>query len=173
MTVRHAFDEPIARRLPAAARRGFGALASLGALGLSAYGLGVDKDPWRDVPLEEAAAIETAGLPDRIANLYHWGGYLDYAWAGRRKVFIDGRNQLFDRQVFHDFERLDRLDSWQEVLDRHAINTVLWERGSALDRALLASPAWAPVVRGRLAVVYVRRRKMPAPPRDALPTQGT
>jgi hypothetical protein len=161
--VGRALDEPLSRRLSAAVRGALGALVSLAALGLAAYGLAPDKDPWRDVPLEEAAAVERAALPDRIANLYHWGGYLDYAWAGRRKVFIDGRNQLFDRQVFHDFERLDRLDGWQEVLDRYAINTVLWESGSALDRELLASSAWAPVVRGRLAVVYVRRRLLPAP----------
>lgn len=171
--VGRALGEPFAERLPARARRSVAALASLGALALAAYGLSVDKDPWRDVPLEEAASIEALHFPDRVANLYHWGGYLDYAWAGRRKVFIDGRNQLFDRQVFSDFERLDRPEGWQEVLDRYAVNTVLWESGSALDRALFASAAWVLVERGRIAVVYVRRKPLPAPALALpVPTRG-
>jgi hypothetical protein len=151
-------------RLPSPApgvRQGLAALASVCAVGLCAYGLALDKDPWRDVPLDEARLIEEARLPDPVANLYHWGGYLDYAWAGRRKVFIDGRNQLFDRTVFPDFQRLNRLDRWQEVLDRYAINTVLWESGSALDQALFASPDWALAHRGTIAVVYVRRSAVP------------
>jgi hypothetical protein len=157
--------------LPAGVKAGLATLVSLCAAGLCAHGLALDKDPWRDVPLDEARLIEEAQLPDRIANLYHWGGYLDYAWAGRRKVFIDGRNQLFDRRVFRDFQRLNRLDRWQEVLDRYAVNTVLWESGSALDQALLASPDWALARRGRIAVVYVRRSALPAQ-RAAVPRHG-
>ncbi len=132
------------------------------ASGISIYGLSADKDPWRDVPLDEARLIEEANLPDNVANIYHWGGFLDYVWSPRRKVFIDGRNQLFEGRVYDDARRLDRLEQWPEVLDRYRINTVLWQRGGPLDYALSISPDWALVQRGRIAVVYVRRKPLRA-----------
>jgi hypothetical protein len=131
--------------------------------GVAFWGLGTDKDPWRDVPLVEARLVEARALPDRVANLYHWGGYLDYAWNGRRKVFVDGRNQLFENGAFEAASQLGRLENWQAILDRYGINTVLWERGSALDAALLVSGEWLEVHRGRIAVLYVRRRPRPSP----------
>ena len=120
-------------------------------------GCSMDKDPWRDVPAVEARLIDELKLPDRVANAYHWGGYLDYAWNGRRKVFVDGRNQLFENGAFEDAQRLSQLVDWTDVLDRNAINTVLWERGSPLDWALSRSADWLLVRRGRIAVVYTRR----------------
>jgi hypothetical protein len=134
------------------------------AAALSFRDMAVDKDPWRDVPVVEARLIDELGLPDRVANIYHWGGYLDYVWAGHRKVFIDGRNQLYDRRVFDDSLRLASLNAWEAILDDYGVNTVLWERGSPLDRALGASPDWVRVRRGRIAVVYVRRSALGATP---------
>ncbi|MCU0693313.1 MAG: hypothetical protein MUF54_18135 [Polyangiaceae bacterium] len=145
-------DRPIARwQRPASLAMGAAAAA------IAFWGLSVDKDPWRDVPLEEARMVEELNLPDRVANTYHWGGYLDYAWYGRRKVFVDGRNQLFEGGAFQDAQALEGLRDWQGVLGRYQVNTVLWKRGSALDAALAASGAWVEVHRGRIAVLYVRR----------------
>lgn len=160
----------LSRRLLAAAPRGraFARPARLAmaaaAAALSFRDMAVDKDPWRDVPVVEARLIDELGLPDRVANIYHWGGYLDYVWAGHRKVFIDGRNQLYDRRVFDDSLRLASLNAWEAILDDYGVNTVLWERGSPLDRALGASPDWVRVRRGRIAVVYVRRSALGATP---------
>jgi hypothetical protein len=130
---------------------------SVAAVAVAFLGLSTDKDPFRDVPLEEARMVENLGLPDHVANIYHWGGFLDYEWNGRRKTFVDGRNQLFEHGAFEAESRLARLDGWAETLDAYRINTVLWESSSALDAALANDDAWALVRRGRIAVVYVRR----------------
>jgi hypothetical protein len=130
---------------------------SVAAAAAAFFGLSTDKDPFRDVPLEEARLVENLGLPDHVANIYHWGGFLDYEWNGRRKTFVDGRNQLFEHGAFEAESRLAHLDGWAETLDQYRINTVLWERSSALDSALAKDDAWTLVRRGRIAVVYVRR----------------
>ncbi len=153
-------DAPWGRAFARPARLGMAALAAA----LSFRDVRVDKDPWRDVPVVEARLIDELGLPDRVANIYPWGGYLDYVWAGHRKVFIDGRNQLFDRRVFDDSVRLASLDGWEAILDEYGVNTVLWERGSPLDRALATRPDWVQVRRGRIAVVYVRKSALRAMP---------
>jgi hypothetical protein len=127
-------------------------------IGLGATLLAARKDPLRDVPAEAVAAIDSLNLPDRVLNPYHWGGYLDWVWKGDRKVFIDGRNQLFSNGVLDDSERLDRLlPGARELLDIYEIHTVLWERGAPLDQALAQAPDWRLVHSDRLAVVYVRR----------------
>lgn len=116
------------------------------------------KDPLFHVPAHAAAVVEARALPDRVMNPYHWGGYLDYAWAGRRKVFVDGRNNLFENGVFDDAMRISALaDGWGDLLDMYEVRTVLWESGAPLDRALGKSSAWREVHRDGRAVVYVRR----------------
>jgi len=148
-----------------AGRASSAAFASV-ALGAAFWGLSADKDPWQNVPLEEARLVEMLALPDHVAHSYHWGGFLDYVWYGRRKVFVDGRNQLFEGGAFEDHSRLARLEGWREVLDRYRINTVIWERDSPLDAALAQSGEWTQLRRGPIAVLYVRKQRiLPSVPR--------
>jgi hypothetical protein len=116
------------------------------------------KDPLRDVPASAVAAVDELDLPDHVLNPYHWGGYLEWAWRGRRKAFIDGRNQLFSNGVLDDEQRIEQaLPGTAALLDIYEIRTVLWESGAPLDQALAQDPAWRQVHRDALAVVYVRR----------------
>ncbi len=116
------------------------------------------KDPLFHVPAEAAALLEARNLPDRVMNPYHWGGYLDWTWQGRRKVFVDGRNNLFANGTFDDATRISTLsDGWGDLLDMYEIGTVLWENGAPLDRALAKHAGWQEVHRDRRAVLYVRR----------------
>jgi hypothetical protein len=136
--------------------------ALLGFAGLQgSYGavlLSESKDPLRDVPAAAGETIDRLALPDRVLNPYHWGGYLEWAWRGRRKVFIDGRNQLFSNGVFDDEELIASVaPQAATLLDLYEIQTVLWEGGAPLDQALAHDPRWREVHRDRIAVVYVRR----------------
>jgi hypothetical protein len=145
---------------PAMPRWVAGALAGAAAaqIALGVWWLADRKDPFRDVPAESAALVERLGLPDRMLNPYHWGGYLDWSWAGRRKVFIDGRGELFSNGVFDDAMRIANVaPEAATLLDVYEIRTVLWERGTPLDAALAHDPRWREVHRDRLAVVYVRK----------------
>lgn len=132
------------------------ALSAAVAAAASVLGLAASKDPYRDVPVEEAALVERLGLPDNVANLYHWGGYLDFAWHERRRVLVDGRNHLFEGGAFDAESRLASGERIRETLSAYRINTVIWERGSVLDAALASSPEWRLVHRGRIAVLYER-----------------
>ena len=115
------------------------------------------KDPLALVPVGAVEAIDHLHLPDRVMNTYYWGGYLEWVWRGRRKVFIDGRNQYFANGTFDDAHSLEQLAAWSDVLDTYETRTVLWLRHSPLDQALSADPRWAIVYSDAMAVVYVRR----------------
>jgi hypothetical protein len=155
----HEVPRRIAERLGARVLLAAAGLEALGALGLLATHVVY---PLRDVPVAATACIRELSLSDNVMSPYHWGGYLEYAWDGRRKAFIDGRNQLFDNGAYDDALRLSYLmPGWRTVLDVYEARTVLWERGAPLDVALARSPRWQLVCRGRLADVYVRRRGRP------------
>jgi hypothetical protein len=146
-------------RLPDAPRATVGALFGLAGLQGIAGALLVSegKDPVRDVPAAAGETIDRLALPDRVLNPYHWGGYLEWAWRGRRKVFIDGRNQLFSNGVFDDEALIASVaPQAATLLDLYEIQTVLWEGGAPLDQALAQDPRWREVHRDRIAVVYVR-----------------
>ena len=115
------------------------------------------KDPVASNPALAARFIEAQRLPDRVFNLYVWGGYLDYAWRGRRKVFIDGRNHLFGNGVFDDCARIEAAaPGFESLLDLYEIRTALVHRGSALDSALAQKPPWRLAYADALAAVYTR-----------------
>jgi hypothetical protein len=116
------------------------------------------KDPLAHVPARAVTLIDEQSLPDPVVNSYHWGGYLDYVWAGRRPTFIDGRNYLFEAGAL----RLTRLwdtgsPRWRAALEVSGARTVLWERNTFLDAALASDPTWTCVHREGFAVVYTKR----------------
>lgn len=128
-------------------------------VGLCIFSLHERKDPWQHMPVEAAQFIEENKLPDNVLNMLHWGGYLDYAWAGHRRIFIDGRTTQFENGVLTDYGKLVTLrPGCRDILDVYLVNTVLWERGSPLDMALSQDPDWSPVFRKGFAVVYVRNK---------------
>ncbi len=136
---------------PAAVGGGIAAVACL------VLALHDTKRPFRDVPVAAAQAVEDQDLPGHVIDLYHWGGYLDWAWQGRRKIAYDGRNQLFDDGTFDDMSRLASVaPGWPSVLEMYEADVVLWESGAPLDRALAGLPGWREVHRDPLAVVYRR-----------------
>ncbi len=124
--------------------------------------LAAPKDALAQVPADATAFIEREHLPDHVFAPYHWGGYLDWAWDGRRKVFIDGRNNLFENGVFDDAHTVwVASPGWPAVLDAYSVETVIAERGSRLHAALASSGRWTLAFTGRLAVVYVRAAPRP------------
>jgi hypothetical protein len=133
------------------------ALAAL-PIALAALALRGPKDPFRNVPVEAVRAIDEQNLPDNVMNVLHWGGYLDYVWAGRRRIFMDGRTTQFENGVIGDHTiLLNAAPGSRELLDMYLVNTVLWERDTPLDFALARDPAWENVFREGFAVVYVRK----------------
>jgi hypothetical protein len=58
----------------------------------------------KSFPIKEAAYIE-ANYPNlRFLTHYNIGGYLDFLWRGRVKVFVDGRaNSLYSDELLDDY----------------------------------------------------------------------
>lgn len=105
-------------------------------------------------------------LPPNLFNEQRWGAWLSYHLHPGYRVFTDGRTDLY-LTLFPDERHIrECAPGWQELLDKYRINTVLLATTGhpALRLALAADPAWATVYRDELAVIFVRRDPLAAPP---------
>ncbi|MCS7071815.1 MAG: hypothetical protein NZM00_09940, partial [Anaerolinea sp.] len=113
------------------------------------------------LPVHAVDFLRAQPQPANLFNSYNWGGYLIHTLPNV-SVFVDGRTDLYgDTFITHSyFEPATGADSWRDVFAQYAINTVLIETNSGLDRVLRQQPDWALAYEDNLAVIYVRREPL-------------
>ena len=119
-------------------------------------------DPLRLGPYPEEAVTflddaELLGPAHRIAHQDYVGNYLTLRYGRRVRVFIDDRYDMFPASVSADYRTLlAGRAGFAEVLDRHRIDVVVWERDLALANILRVSGNWKQTYRDAGWVVYQR-----------------
>jgi hypothetical protein len=94
-------------------------------------------------PAHAVAFLETRSPSRRIFNHYDWGGYLIWKLYPSTPVFIDGRADLYGRQLLDQFANTYQLKgTWRDPLRRWRVDTVLVPPDSALATGLRSSPGW-------------------------------
>lgn len=109
-------------------------------------------------PREAIPALASLPPSARIFNTYNWGGYLIWRLYPDRRVFIDGRADLYGDLVFGDYMQIaEARPDWADLLvGKYQVDAVLCERRGPLATVLAASPGWAAVYSDEQAVVFVR-----------------
>ena len=97
-------------------------------------------------------------VPGPMFNDQFWGGYLIWAFAGQRHVFIDGRCDAYEPSgVLSDYIRIIRPDPVApELLEKYGVHSCLIERSGSLCALLDSQPEWRRVYQDDLSVLYVR-----------------
>lgn len=95
-------------------------------------------------------------VPGPMWNSYGFGGYLI---ASGRKVFIDGRGDLYERSgVLSDYTALEQFKPGTfSILDRYGIQSCLVTPKESLTAALLVSPNWKRVYADNVSLLFVRQ----------------
>jgi hypothetical protein len=90
-------------------------------------------------------------------NDYGFGGYL--VWSGR-KVFIDGRSEVYERGgVLSDYLYIIALKPGAlTVLRNYGIQSCLLERDAPLATVLNALPDWRKIYSDHTSVLFIRRQ---------------
>jgi hypothetical protein len=90
----------------------------------------------------------------RIFNHYDWGGYLIWKLHPATPVFIDGRADLYGKELLDQFAKTYQLkDGWQQTLRDWKVETVVIPPDSALASGLRNSPGWAVRYEDKQAIV--------------------
>ncbi len=112
----------------------------------------------RNFPVQGAGFIKRSNLPDPVFNSQPWGGYLIYRWSPGRRVFIDGRVDMFGPAIVKDYTDVVCLrPRWHEVLDHYGIRTIIIEKDSALSAMLRVQGEWKTAFEGDIETVFLRR----------------
>jgi hypothetical protein len=118
-------------------------------------------------PAGAVAFLATHAVPGPIFNHYDWGGYLVWRLYPSARVFIDGRADLYEKQLLDQFADTYQFKAdWQQPLQRWAIGTVLLPRDSALATGLRSDPGWTVSYEDAQAVVLTasaRTHRAPHP----------
>lgn len=83
-----------------------------------------------------AQGLERVVTSDEVGNLLGYFGV-------QEMVFMDDRVDMYPREVILEYVTLQRgASGWEEILDRHDVQYVIWDRGGPLDSLLLEVDTW-------------------------------
>jgi hypothetical protein len=89
-----------------------------------------------------------------LFNSYNWGGYLIWRLYPSTPVFIDGRADLYEKQLLDEFaDTYQFKGDWRRALQSWAIKTVMVPNDSALATGLRKSPGWTVIYEDAQCVV--------------------
>jgi hypothetical protein len=108
-------------------------------------------------PAAAVAYLADSGVSGNMLNEYVWGGYFIWA-APERKVFVDGRTDIFDwTGVLGEYMRWYTLqESPDALLDKYQIDYCVLAANSQIGRAVELLPNWRKVYADDVAVVFTR-----------------
>jgi hypothetical protein len=105
--------------------------------------------------IDQLAALD----PDaRVFAEYHWGGYVIYRLydAGAR-VFVDGRNDMYDERILEDFVRIRNAEAgWNDLLATYGADAVVLPPEAGLVAGAAGDQGWCEVHRDDVAVLLLR-----------------
>jgi hypothetical protein len=110
----------------------------------------------RDFPVAAVAYLDAHRVSGPMLNAYAFGGYL---MATGRKVYVDGRADLYERTgVLADSLDLTLMKPGAlQILDHYQIASCLLTKDEPLAVVLAASPKWRRVYSDGTAALFVRR----------------
>jgi hypothetical protein len=109
-------------------------------------------------PVAAVDFLEQTETPGNIYNLYHWGGYLIWRLYPERKVFIDGRADVYGDTFIEEYLQVYQLrEAWREPLDTHDVSLVIIDKGSPLATMLSECPGWLRAYADGQAVIFARQ----------------
>ena len=133
------------------------------AVSFVAFAASVFSNPPLDVETYPVAAVtylEREGLldqPHRVAHFDFVGNYLQLRYGDRARVFIDDRVDMYPARVSRDYRTLlAARPGALEVLDRHRVDVVLWDREFPLTALLERTDDWEQVFRDKDWLVFRR-----------------
>jgi len=99
-------------------------------------------------------------ITGNMYNTYHLGGYLIWSLYPEKKVFMDGRAEIYGHNFIEDFTKNASPDKWFEATRKYDINyaVITWS-GKGLDPIgdwISKSPGWVLVYWDHAVRIYVK-----------------
>ena len=134
-----------------------GAVAGLEQLsGAGLVGFSATKFPVRAADFLEQNRLQREPSA-RVFTKDQWAGYLIYRFAGRTKVFLDGRSDFYGQELLETYARVVEVKpGWDAVLNQYNVRFVLVAPDNALASALQLTANWKRIYSDSTAAVFER-----------------
>jgi hypothetical protein len=110
-----------------------------------------------------AAAVEflrVHGEADRVFNAYGWGGYMIWKLYPPRRVFIDGRADVYGDALVEQYLSAEGGEhGWRATLDEYSVNAAMLPPDAPLASLLATDAGWRKVYEDKQAVIFFRQDK--------------
>ena len=113
----------------------------------------------KEFPSKAVEYLRQHPVPGPMFNSYAFGGYLIWALGPEKKVFIDGRGELYEPGgVFNDYLQLVELKPGAlSVLPRYQIQSCLLDKNERIAIVMAALPEWQKIYSDETSILFVRR----------------
>ena len=120
-------------------------------------------------PVHAIQYFRTHDVSKTLLNWYGWGGYMIWSLRHERKVFIDGRADLYEYPgVLSDYLAVEGLKpDAQALLNHYRVEACLFPRESPLATFLGSQPNWKLVYSDDLSAIYMLQNRQDQPPAQA------
>lgn len=138
-------------------------MALLGAVSARANDL--PKESWFDActladefPSAALDWMETQKVEGNVLNAYEWGGYCEWRWYPKRRVFIDGRAEVYFLHGWEDYYAIWMLQpGWGERLKAQRVDWILMPPTAPVLGAAMRTGEWAVAYQDERAVILRRK----------------
>jgi hypothetical protein len=95
---------------------------------------------------------------DRVFNAYGWGGYLIWKLYPQRRVFIDGRADVYGDALVERYLSAEGGErGWHATLDEYDINAAMLAPDAPLASLLATDAGWRKVYEDKQAVIFFKK----------------
>jgi len=128
-------------------------------VGSTKFGLGVNEDVY---PAAAADMIIERDLQGPLYNELGFGGYLIHRLHPERKIFIDGRNELYGQEFYRRYiETLAAPEQWYDLAREYDLQLALLNVRAPIDDrlviALYQDPEWALIQHDGTSALFARK----------------
>jgi hypothetical protein len=91
-------------------------------------------------------------------NIYEWGGYLIWNLWPEYKVFVDGRADVYGKDLVNDYLRVyHQQPGWRETLKRYGVEWLMLKPGKPPATALGDEGEYVSVYKDGTAELFARK----------------
>jgi hypothetical protein len=120
-------------------------------------GEGVTENLEKRFPTRAVAMLQQVAPDARVLADYGWGGYVIHElFQSGGRVFVDGRNDMYDQQILEDYDAIREAEpGWQQLADAHGVNAILVKPDAALTKGPAVAAGWCEAFRDDTQVLYL------------------
>jgi hypothetical protein len=109
-------------------------------------------------PVRAVKVLQSELPSGRVLAQYGWGGYVIYQlYHTGGRVFVDGRNDMYDQQILEDYDAIRTADpGWPSLADRYGVQALLLSPDETVTRGPATDAGWCEAYRDATQVLLVR-----------------